>query len=57
MTGGKLVGLVTIGDITSWVADGKLTAQTYLFEPPRFGVQRCNGGLCVAGSEGNAGGP
>ena len=35
MTGKKLVGLVTTSDITNAVADGKLTAHTYVFEPPR----------------------
>jgi CBS domain-containing protein len=32
MTGQKLVGLVTTTDITRAVADGKLTAHTYVFE-------------------------
>jgi CBS domain-containing protein len=35
MTGRKLVGLVTTGDISNAVADGKLTVHTYVFEPPR----------------------
>jgi len=35
MTGRKLLGLVTTSDISNAVADGKLTAQTYVFEPPR----------------------
>ena len=35
MTGDKLVGLVATSDITNAVADGKLTAHTYVFEPPR----------------------
>jgi CBS domain-containing protein len=35
MTGQTLVGLVTTSDITTAVADGKLTAHTYVFEPPR----------------------
>jgi len=32
MTGRKLLGVVTTSDITDAVADGKLTAQTYVFE-------------------------
>ena len=35
MTGKALVGLVTTSDITAAVADGKLTAHTYVFDPPR----------------------
>jgi CBS domain-containing protein len=35
MTGRTLVGLVTTSDITAAVADGKLTAHTYVFDPPR----------------------
>jgi len=35
MTGKTLVGLVTTSDITAAVADGKLTAHTYVFDPPR----------------------
>jgi len=35
MTGKKLVGLVTTSDISNAVADGKLTVQTFVFEPPR----------------------
>ena len=35
MTGQALVGLVTTSDITAAVADGKLTAHTYVFDPPR----------------------
>jgi hypothetical protein len=34
MTGRKLVGLVTTSDISNAVADGKLTAHTYVFDPP-----------------------
>ena len=34
MTGPTLIGLVTTSDITAAVADGKLTAHTYVFEPP-----------------------
>jgi CBS domain-containing protein len=34
MTGRTLVGLVTTSDITAAVADGKLTAHTYVFDPP-----------------------
>jgi CBS domain-containing protein len=35
MTGQVLVGLVTTSDITAAVADGKLTAHTYVFDPPK----------------------
>ena len=35
MTGRTLLGLVTTSDITAAVADGKLTAHTYVFEPPK----------------------
>jgi CBS domain-containing protein len=35
MKGRNLVGLVTTSDITTAVADGKLTAHTYVFEPPK----------------------
>jgi len=35
MTGKTLVGLVTTSDIKAAVADGKLTAHTYVFDPPR----------------------
>ena len=35
MTGKTLVGLVTTSDISNAVADGKLTVQTFVFEPPR----------------------
>ena len=35
MTGQALLGVVTTSDITAAVADGKLTAQTYVFDPPR----------------------
>ena len=35
MTGQALVGVVTTSDITAAVADGKLTAHTYVFDPPR----------------------
>jgi CBS domain-containing protein len=32
MDGSKLLGLVTVSDITAAVADGKLTSRTYVFE-------------------------
>jgi CBS domain-containing protein len=32
MTGQTLLGLVTTSDVTSAVADGRLTAHTYVFE-------------------------
>jgi CBS domain-containing protein len=32
MTGAKLLGVVTTSDITEAVADGKLTAHTYVFD-------------------------
>lgn len=35
MTGQALIGVVTTSDITAAVADGKLTAHTYVFDPPR----------------------
>ena len=35
MTGRTLLGLVTTSDITAAVADGKLTAHTYVVEPPK----------------------
>jgi len=47
MVGQRLVGVVTTSDITAAVADGKLTAQTYVFDRrtrpvsrPRWGQRR-----------------
>ena len=38
MTGRQLLGVVTTSDITDAVADGKLTAQTYVFERRDAGI-------------------
>jgi len=40
MTGRRLTGVATTSDITNAVADGKLTARTFVFDHQRLGTRR-----------------